>query len=141
MDYNAYIFIFGHEKNKVANALLDTKIHNIQYISSVSVFVPIWLWGSSKKWPHSSTVTVLLLLRSVAKENSPKKLGNIFWGVNNWWCFFLQLQKKVRQASERDLRYQVKILTGCPDKFQIECYSKICLVIQNIWLSSFWELL
>ena len=42
MDYNAYIFIFGHEKrNKVANALLDTKIHNIQYISSVSVFVPI----------------------------------------------------------------------------------------------------
>ena len=98
MDYNAYIFIFGHEKNKVANALLDTKIHNIQYISSVSVFVPIWLWGSSKKWPHSSTVTVLLLLRSVAKENSPKKLGNIFWGVNNWWCF---LFTEKSQTSER----------------------------------------
>ena len=50
------------------------------------------------------TVTVLLLfLRSVA---TPKKLGKLFGAWITDDVFYLQ--KKVRQASERDLRYQVK---------------------------------
>ena len=63
-------------------------------VSSILVFVPIWLlWGSSKKLTPQSLFCFFFEISSY-----PKKVGEIIWGVNNWWCF---LFTEKSQTSER----------------------------------------